>query len=427
MSTAGGIDFAAELNAEQLAAVEAPDGPLLVIAAAGTGKTRTLVYRVAWLAEQGVLGENMLLLTFTNRAANEMLDRARRLAGPSVGGMLGGTFHHLCNRMLRRHADRLGFRADYTILDADDAKSIAKGVVQELGLTDRQFPKPDVILSLYSYSQNTEGDIEKMVGDRYKHHPADVDDILKVIDGYVSRKHELQAMDFDDLLVNGVRLLEEFPDIAEHYQERFRYIMVDEYQDTNVVQARLVDLLAAQHNNLLVVGDDFQSIYSWRGADFRNIIEFPQRYAGAHVFKLETNYRSIPQILDVANGCIAGNPDQFQKTLRAVRPQARRPIFVQPPDGISQARHLIDRIRAYKREGMSLKDICILYRSHFHSMEVQLELAREQIPYVITSGVRFFEQAHIKDVCALLRLMKNDGDELAFVRLLCLMPSRCTA
>ncbi|MCS6771377.1 MAG: UvrD-helicase domain-containing protein [Kiritimatiellae bacterium] len=417
------IEYEKDLNPEQLAAVMAPDGPVLVIAAAGTGKTRTLTYRVARLVERGVEPSRILLLTFTNKAAREMLERARHLAGDEVGGLWGGTFHHMANRILRRHAEEIGYRSDYSILDQDDARTLLKAALDELDLTGKHFPKPDVLLSLFSLADSRQEPLESHAIARFGDHSIDVGDIVRVRELYQSKKRAANAMDFDDLLVNGLRLFREHPDILNRYQERFVYILVDEYQDTNAIQSAWVDLLAEKRRNLLVVGDDFQSIYSWRGADFRNILSFPKRYPETSIFKLQTNYRSVPGILGVANACIAGNPDQFQKTLRAVRPPSiRLPVLVRLRDGDQQALYVVDRIRRLRAAGRSLRDIAVLYRAHYHALELQLLLTRERIPFVITSGVRFFEQAHIKDVCAPLRLAANPSDELAFQRLLQLFP-----
>lgn len=416
------IDFEKALNEEQLAAVMAPDGPVLVIAAAGTGKTRTLTYRVAWLVERGIDPDRILLLTFTNKAAREMLDRARALVGEGVGGLWGGTFHHMANRILRRHAEVLGYPSDYTILDQDDARTLVKAASEELGLLGKHFPKPDVLLGLFGLANSRAVTLESVVAPRFEHSAIDIGDILRVRQLYEKKKREIGAMDFDDLLLNGLRLFREHPDLLDRYRERFLHILVDEYQDTNIIQAEWVDLLAAGRRNLLVVGDDFQSIYSWRGADFRNILTFPRRYPDAVVYKLETNYRSTPGILEVANACIAGNPDQFQKTLRPVRPPSRPPVLVRLRDGDQQAMYVIDRIRRLRAAGRSLRDIAVLYRAHYHALELQLLLTRERIPFVITSGTRFFEQAHIKDVCAPLRLVGNPRDELSFCRFLELFP-----
>jgi DNA helicase-2/ATP-dependent DNA helicase PcrA len=247
--------------------------------------------------------------------------------------------------------------------------------------------------------------------------------VLQVHELYGRRKRGLNAMDFDDLLVNGLRLLQEHPHVAELYQARMRHVLVDEYQDTNKLQSDFVDLIAARHRNLLAVGDDFQSIYSWRGAEVKNILSFAQRYPGAQVFKLEDNYRSTPGILAVANQVIAGNPEQYQKVLRATRPDAVKPVLVRLTDGGHQARYVVDKVRRLLEAGtVPPGQIAVLYRSHYHSMELQMELARARVDYVLMSGVRFFEQAHIKDVCTLLRLTVNPADSLAFARLVELFP-----
>lgn len=419
------IDYDAELNPEQGAAVQAPDGPVLIIAAAGTGKTRTLVYRVAWLVgEKGVRGENILLLTFTNKAANEMMERAReRVGAENLHGMWGGTFHHVANRILRQHAALVGYRNDFGILDSDDQKTLCKTIYGELGLKgDTHFPKPQVLLSLFSLAANKDVDPMELVQDRFQNSQVDQERVLKVHAAYTARKKELNVMDFDDLLLNAVQVLDENEGPRAYYQHKFRYVMVDEYQDTNPVQADLVRVLSGGSNNLLVVGDDFQSIYGWRGADYTNILEFPQQNPGAAVFHLVTNYRSVPGVLSVANACIAGNPGQFQKELKAVREGGPTPVVARLNDGSHQAQYVVNALRDMRRAGYAWKDCAILYRAHFHAMELQLHLNREGIPHVITSGVRFFEQAHIKDMLCLPRLVLNPRDELAFSRLLCLLP-----
>lgn len=416
------IDFEKALNPEQLAAVTAPDGPLFVLAAAGTGKTRTLVYRVAYLAHKGVGADRILLLTFTNRAASEMLERARALVGPGISGLWGGTFHHMANRMLRRHAASVGYRSDFTILDRDDSKSMVADCVKRLKLTHEEFPKKEVLLSLFSSAANTETPLGRIIERRFADIEVDAGDIIRVWEEYEARKKSMDAMDFDDLLLNCLRLFREDGRVRELYQDKFQHVLVDEYQDTNTIQAQLVDYIAGKHRNVLVVGDDFQSIYAWRGANFRNIMSFPKRYADAITFKLETNYRSVPEILAVANACIAGNPDQFQKTLRATREPNRKPSVVQMRDGDEQARYVAAQVRLLRRDGYKLSDIAVLYRAHFHAMELQMAMTRERLPFVITSGVRFFEQAHIKDVCSILRILENPSDEVSFLRLLRMLP-----
>ncbi|MFC1462034.1 ATP-dependent helicase [Verrucomicrobiota bacterium] len=415
-------DFRDVLNDEQYAAATAEGGPMLVLAAAGTGKTRTLVYRVAFLAEQGVPPRRILLLTFTNRAAAEMLERARAVAGEAVGGVWGGTFHHLANRLLRRHAPEIGYERDYTILDQDDSRSLVSSCMKDRKLTGKDFPKPAVLMGLFSSAANTERPVEDFTWKLSDKFVINEKDVVRVHDDYRARKKKLGAMDFDDLLVNCLRLFRESPETTGRYREQFVHVLVDEYQDTNRIQAELVGRIADGHRNLFVVGDDFQSIYSWRGADFQNIISFPERYPDLSTYKLETNYRSVPEILAVANACIAGNPKQFQKTLRATREPYKKPAVARVRDGQEQARYVIEEIRQLRGAGYKASEIAVLYRAHFNSMELQMMLTREQMPYVITSGVRFFEQAHIKDVCSILRVLVSPTDEMAFGRLLGLLP-----
>ena len=418
------FDPAQHLNGEQLRAVTAPDGPVLVIAAAGTGKTRTLTHRVAWLVlGRGVDPRHILLLTFTNRAAREMLDRAAQLIGGDVGGLWGGTFHHSANRMLRRHAPLLGYGPDYTILDEDDSSRLLKACIMELGLKDKQFPKAQVLGSVFGLAANRAASVEETVRGHFGDHTVDIEGVLKVHALYERKKRGLNAMDFDDLLVNGLKLLKENEPVAVSYQERMQHVLVDEYQDTNKLQSDFVDVIAGKHHNLLAVGDDFQSIYSWRGAEVKNILSFQKRFPGAQIFKLEENYRSTPGILEVANAVIAGNPEQYQKVLRATRAADVKPVLVKLSDGGHQARYVVERIQRLLASGdIPPSQIAVLYRSHFHAMELQMELARAHIPYVLMSGVRFFEQAHIKDVCTLPRLAANPADSLAFTRLMELFP-----
>ncbi len=418
------IDFEHELNPEQFAAATAPDGPLLILAAAGTGKTRTLVYRVAYLVGRGVAADQILLLTFTNRAAREMLERVGQLLGHAAGVSWSGTFHHIANRLLRRYAHLLGYRPDYTIFDRDDSRTLMGNCVKELKLHAKEFPKKEVLLALAGKAANMQRSYADVAAAHFGEQDVDETAVVRVLTRYAERKRDLHAMDFDDLLVQCLALLERHPGVAERWQAHFRHVLVDEYQDTNTIQAQLVDCLAARHRNLFVVGDDFQSIYSWRGADYRNIIEFNQRYPDAVMFKLETNYRSVPEVLDVANTTVAlaDHPEAFKRTLRATRGAFRRPRVAHLRDGQHQARYVVDLLSELRRDGYRPRDIAVLYRAHFHAMELQMELTRAHVSHVITSGMRFFEQAHIKDALALLRVLHSPEDELAFCRLLMLLP-----
>ncbi len=418
------IDYARELNEQQFAAVTALPGPALVIAGAGSGKTRTLTYRVAYLLEQGIPPERILLLTFTNKAAAEMMRRVSDLLGHELRALWGGTFHSIGARVLRTHAEAFGYRRDFTILDRDDAKDLIKACVSDAKIETKgtHFPKPDVLNEIFSLAANTHKTTDQLVDQQFSYFSQFAPQIAELQKHYLARKRAVNGMDFDDLLALWLKLLQDNADVREIYQRRFQFILVDEYQDTNKLQSDLIDLLAARHNNVMVVGDDAQSIYAWRGANFANILEFPKRYPGAKVFKIETNYRSTPEILNVANAAIAANVNQFAKELAPARKSGIKPALVACTDAGQQAAFIAQRALELRDEGMSLNNIAVLYRSHFHALELQLELTRRQIPFSITSGIRFFEQAHIKDATAYLKFVSNPRDEISFKRLAQLLP-----
>jgi ATP-dependent DNA helicase UvrD/PcrA len=419
------IDYAGELNEQQYAAVTAPPGPLLVIAGAGSGKTRTLTYRVAYLLENGVDPRNILLLTFTNKAARQMLDRVANLLPTDASGLWGGTFHSIGNRMLRRHGSALGYTSGFTIMDREDQKDLLNSVVASSGIDPKEirFPKGDVLADIFSFVVNTERPIEELLAEKFPYFLPLLEQIKDVQARYERRKKSTNSLDFDDLLEKSLRMLKEHEEIAAFYRRQFQFILVDEYQDTNKIQADFIDLLAAEHGNVMVVGDDAQSIYSWRGANFQNILAFPRRYPNAQVFKIELNYRSVPEILEVANAAISANVQQFRKQLSAVRPtNSAKPALVALNDGGEQAQFVAQRILELRDEGIELNEIAVLYRAHYHAVELQLELSRRGIPYQITSGIRFFEQAHIKDVAAFIRFVANPRDEVAFKRMVRLLP-----
>lgn len=417
-------DWNTILNPEQCEAAIADDGPLLVLAAAGTGKTRTLTHRVAYLIEQGVLAHEILLLTFTNRAAHEMLDRARELVGPAIGGLWSGTFHHVCNRFLRIHADQLGYKRDFVILDSNDSGSLIDRCIKGCVAKPSTFPKKAVVASLISRAQNQGVSISEVVDEAFlKDAECEVEDLVRIAQLYNERKQEGNFMDFDDLLINGVRLLETCAEVRERYTQQFRYVLVDEYQDTNALQSRLVDILASGHRNLMTVGDDFQCIYSWRGADFRNIMDFKTRWPEAKIVKLERNYRSVPGVLALANASIAQNTDQFEKTLRPTREGNAKPTLAYLQNGQEQAIAVVHLVQRAIVQGYAYKDVAVLYRSHFHAMELERLLAKFMIPYTLTSGVCLYEQVHIKDTIAFLRVCRGRPDLFSFTRLLELLPS----
>ncbi|MCC6352614.1 MAG: UvrD-helicase domain-containing protein [Verrucomicrobiae bacterium] len=418
------IDFPRELNPDQLAAATAPPGPALVLAGAGSGKTRTLTYRVAYLVENGLPPDQILLLTFTNKAAREMLERVRNLLPHDISRLWGGTFHSIGNRILRRHAAAVGLEPGFTILDRDDARDLLGACFPSVGINpkEKRFPKPSAILELLSFSANTTRPIEELLGAEYAHLEEFGDTLARLAAEYRRRKTASNAADYDDLLTLPLELLRRDPRLAEHYQHRWACVLVDEYQDTNRVQADFIDLVSSAHRNVTVVGDDAQSIYSWRGANFENILSFPDRYPGARVFRIELNYRSVPQILSLANASIANNTRQFAKVLRATLEAGPRPHLIATPDTDSQARFIAREILNLHSNGTPLREIAVLYRAHAHAIELQMELVRCRIPFVITSGVQFFEQAHIKDVAAYLKTAFNPFDEIAFKRVAKLMP-----
>jgi DNA helicase II / ATP-dependent DNA helicase PcrA len=424
-STSVHIDYASELNEQQLAAVTAPPGPLLVIAGAGSGKTRTLTYRVAYLLENGIDPRNILLLTFTNKAAREMLNRVANLLPMDASGIWGGTFHSVGNRILRRHGSALGYSSGFTIMDREDQKDLIDVVVANAGIDPKQirFPKGDVLAEIFSFLVNTEKPLEELLAEKFPYFLPVLEKIKDVHARYEKKKKAINSLDFDDLLEKTLSMFQQHERIAEGYRRQFQFILVDEYQDTNKIQADLVDLFARDHRNVMVVGDDSQSIYSWRGANFQNILEFPKRYPDAQVFKIEMNYRSVPEILEVANAAIAANVQQFHKHLSATRESnAAKPALVALNDATEQAQFVAQRILELRDEGVDLRDVAVLYRAHYHAIELQLELSRRGIPYLITSGIRFFEQAHIKDVTAFIRFVANPRDEVAFKRMVKLLP-----
>jgi DNA helicase-2/ATP-dependent DNA helicase PcrA len=418
------IDYARELNEQQLAVVGAGNGPLLVIAGAGSGKTRTLTYRVARLLETGVRPSEILLLTFTNKAAREMIRRVEALLPGEDRRITGGTFHHVGNIVLRRNAERVGLKRGFTILDREDAKDLMDDL-SGAARKDEEYlrlPKSDLLLEVLSYSRNTGVALEKTLARKWPQLEEVRDFVLMSCRRYEARKRDLNLVDFDDLLVLWHELLQKHPEVREAQRRAWRYILVDEYQDTNRLQSGIVEAIAGPEGNLMVVGDDAQSIYSFRGADYSNIIGFPERHPGCKVFKLEVNYRSVPEILTFANGSIAKNPRQFRKTLRSVRKEGGLPEAVSVADADEQARFVAQQILRLRDEGLPLDEICVLYRAHYHSMELQMELSRLGIPFEVRSGLRFFEQAHVKDAAAYLKIALNGRDELSWKRVLKLVP-----
>jgi DNA helicase II / ATP-dependent DNA helicase PcrA len=423
-STRPKIDYAKELNAQQLAVVTEGDGPCLVLAGAGSGKTRTITYRVAYLLEQGVAPEEILLLTFTNKASREMIERVEGLLGTYPKGLWAGTFHSIANRMLRRYAKLIGFQPNFSILDQEDARDLVSLCVKELKIStkNKRFPRAAVLNSLISFKRNRGGVMETAVEAKHPKFLPLLDEIEQVEDRYRKQKMEQNAMDFDDLLLHWLKLLKEHPHVREELSSQFRYVLVDEFQDTNVIQAEIVKLLSGHHQNLLVVGDDAQSIYSFRAAEIKNILNFPDRYDAAKTFQMTVNYRSTPEILAVANSVIAYNSGQFEKELSADRPKGDLPLVVPANTAGKEAQYIAEQIQDLYSNGMNYTEISVLFRASFHAQALEFELMRRDIPYDYRGGLKFFERSHVKDIIAHLRVLHNVKDGMAWVRTLKIHP-----
>ncbi|MFA5133918.1 MAG: ATP-dependent helicase [Patescibacteria group bacterium] len=414
------IDYQKELNQEQLDVVLRGDGPCLVLAGAGSGKTRTIIYRLAYLLEKGVDPKNICLVTFTNKAAKEMASRAEALLGYKPQGMIAGTFHHLANFLLRRYGKRIGIETNFTILDEEDKKSLIKAAIGEAGVDTKKkrFPMPAVLKEIFSFCKNSRLKLEEVIEMKHPNFFALSEEIASVRRLYEHKKRQGNMVDFDDLLTATLNLLETQADLREGLSRNFKYILVDEYQDTNPVQAAIMYHLSSHHKNILVVGDDAQSIYSFRAADIKNILDFEKTYSDAKIFKLETNYRSTPDILNLANDIISKNYNQFPKNLKSLRPKGFAPSLLSAGSQEDEARFIADKILELRDQGTELKHIAVLFRAAYHSQILEMELTRRDIPYEYRGGVKFFERSHIKDVIAFLRAFFNLRDEAAWMRIL---------
>ncbi|UCD35291.1 MAG: ATP-dependent helicase, partial [Nitrospiraceae bacterium] len=417
------IDYVSYLNKEQLDAVTSEDGASLVIAGAGSGKTRVVTYRVAYLIEKGVNPARILLLTFTNKAAREMLHRVELLIKGEARRVWGGTFHHIGNMILRRYGDAINLSTNFTILDREDSRDLIESCVAELKLrADKMFPKGNVLVDLFGHAVGTVQPLDRVIEEGHAHLIAYTGEIAQVQEHYDTKKRTMNLVDFEDLLLLWKTLLQESPAIREKLSSRFLQVLVDEYQDTNRIQAEIIDLMAWTHKNIMVVGDDSQAIYSFRGACFDNIVNFPERYPGTKIFKLTVNYRSTREILNLANNSIAYNSRQFSKELHSLDRKGPLPALIPLKNMSQQAEFIAQRILDLVDEGVPMAEIAVLYRSHYQSMDLQMELTRRRIPYEVRSGMRFFEQAHIKDVISYLRAVLNPLDEISWTRILRLTP-----
>src|SRR4029077_4299203 len=417
------IDYAAALNSQQLAAVTAGEGPSLVIAGAGSGKTRTLVYRVAYLIDSGIDPSHILLLTFTRKSAQEMLERAGELIGVRSERVRGGTFHSVANMLLRRYGRSIGLEPDFTILDRGDAEDLIALVRAQLGLNekDKRVPRKATIAEMFRKSENTLRPLDEIVGEEFSHFADHLDALDQLQLGYQASKRQRQLVDYDDLLVLLRRLVMEDEGVRTTISSLYRYILVDEYQDTNRLQADVVRHLASTHQNVMIVGDDAQSIYAFRGATFKNIMEFPSLFSGATIYKLEENYRSTQPILNLANTIIEAATEKYSKHLFTRKLDGPLPVLVEAAGEHAQSRFIAQKILELREEGVPLGEMAVLFRSSFHSFDLEIELSRHGLPFVKRGGVKFIETAHVKDLLAHLRVVANPMDAVSWHRVLMLI------
>jgi DNA helicase-2/ATP-dependent DNA helicase PcrA len=413
---------AQRLNPAQLEAVQHGSGPALIVAGAGSGKTWTLACRVAYLIEQGVAPERMLLLTFTRRAARELLQRADRLIGGSrVGAVWGGTFHAVANRLLRLHGRAIDLDPAFSVLDQADCTDLLQLIRAELGLADRErrFPRPETLAAIYSRTVNEGRALGLVVRDWFPWCLTELDGMRQLFEQYTLRKRDQRLLDYDDLLLYWLAL-QQSPAGAE-VERRFEHVLVDEYQDTNPLQAQILRALRRTNRNLMVVGDDAQAIYGFRAATVRNILDFPDHFPGTHLVTLEQNYRSTPPILDASNAVIALARRRHPKQLWSDRPSEQRPLLVTCTDDAAQAEAVCEAVLEQRERGTALREQVVLFRASHHADVLELELTRRGIPYVKYGGLKFLEAAHVKDAVALLRVLDNPYDEVSWFRVLQLL------
>jgi DNA helicase-2/ATP-dependent DNA helicase PcrA len=414
------LDYAAVLNSQQLAAVTAGDGPALVIAGAGSGKTRTLIYRVAYLIDKGTDPSAILLVTFTRKSAQEMLNRAGLLIGGRSERVFGGTFHSVANALLRQYGRPIGLTPGFTILDRGDSEDLIGLLRGQLGFSEKEkrFPRKGTIGEMFSKCVNTLQSLDDVVLSEFTHFSEHLEDLDKLRRAYESDKRTRQLLDYDDLLVKLRDLLSVDESVRQAVSHRFRYILVDEYQDTNRLQADIIRKLAATHDNVMVVGDDSQSIYAFRGATFRNIMDFPVLFPGSRIYKLEENYRSTQPILNVANAIIQGAAEKYSKRLFTRKLDGPLPALVQAAGENAQSRFITQKILELREEGVPLDEVAVLFRSSFHSFDLEIELSRRDVPFVKRGGFKFIETAHVKDLLAHLRVIENPLDVISWNRVL---------
>lgn len=416
------VNYEEDLNEAQLEAVKSKDGPILVIAGAGSGKTKTLTYRVARLIEDGIKPENILLLTFTKKAAAEMLSRATIVLDNRCEKVAGGTFHSFANIILRKYSKLLGLKNNFTIMDRADCEDVINHIVGQLfPKKEKRFPKKSTLLDIYSKSINKVTPTKQIIADEFPQFAHCEDKIIEVHKAYVAYKRENSVLDYDDLLLYIKLLLENNDGLRKKLSNEYKYIMVDEYQDTNTLQADVIKLLASEHNNIMAVGDDAQSIYSFRGANYRNILDFPKLFENTKIIKLEQNYRSTQNILKLTNEIISKAKEKYTKNLfsNIVSPQV--PALICAKDTQMEADFICQRILELLDEDISLSDICVLTRNARMSYNLEIELSKRAIPFQKFGGPKFMETAHIKDVVAHLRVILNPDDVISLTRILLLL------
>ncbi|HEY7316240.1 MAG TPA: ATP-dependent helicase [Candidatus Binatia bacterium] len=417
------LDYRKELNDAQYEAATTVEGPLLIIAGAGTGKTRTLVYRVAHLIDSGVDPRSILLLTFTRRAAEEMLRRASLLIDSRCTQVAGGTFHSFANLVLRQFGQRGGLSPSFSIMDRSDSEDAIQLLRTEMGLSskDKRFPRKQTVAEIFSMAVNKQTTVPDLLEREYPHLYDSLDELLRLYERYTDYKATKALLDYDDLLTKLKDLLQNQEAVRRRLSQIYQFIMVDEYQDTNYLQAQIVRLLAATHDNVAVVGDDAQSIYSFRGANFRNIMDFPEAFPGTRLIKLEENYRSTQPILNLTNDIIQRAKERYDKRLFTRKQAGETPFLVQAESEQMQSRFVCQKILELREEGVPLWDIAVLFRSSFHSFDLELELARHNIPFIKRGGFQFMETTHIKDLLAHLRILANPQDAISWNRVLLLL------
>ncbi len=417
------IDYENLLNDAQLSAVYHDHGPALVIAGAGTGKTRTLVYRVARLVESGIDPSEILLLTFTRKASNEMINRASRILDDRCSRVKGGTFHFYCNQILHRYAGRIGYPENFTIIDASDSMDTIQLLRAQMKLnkSDSRFPKKSTLYNIFSSSINKQQSLAETLESQYPHFLYHLESISELFTEFRNYKEKNGVMDFDDLLVRTCQLLNDFDDIRLTVAGKHRHVLVDEYQDTNALQSDLTQLFSSVHKNIMAVGDDAQSIYSFRGADHRNIMAFPEIFDDVKIIKLEENYRSTQRILDISNAVLTQAREKFDKSLYTKNEKGELPGLVKAANHNDQSRFLAQMILQLREQGYELNDIAVLFRNGRDSFDLEVELNKKNIPYVKFGGQKFTEAAHVKDVLAHIKVYINPLDTISWNRVLMLI------